>query len=188
MAMLPTVRKMIAQIDPDMPLLEPMSQSAVFEQSISQQALFARELPRHVFGAHVHDTFEPKMRGDCGCGDSVLACSGFCYHARLFHLYRQQSLADGVVDFVRAGVQKIFALEIDARAASVFGQALREKKWSWSTCKIPQQSIELCLETLVRARRGISCRQFFERRHQSFRHKAASVTAPVAKRIRFSYC
>lgn len=42
MAVLPTVRKMIAQIDPDMPLLEPMSQSAVFEQSISQQALFAR--------------------------------------------------------------------------------------------------------------------------------------------------
>jgi predicted permease len=42
MAMLPTVRKVITQIDPDMPLLEPMSQSAVFEQSISQQALFAR--------------------------------------------------------------------------------------------------------------------------------------------------
>jgi predicted permease len=42
MAMLPTVRKVIAQIDPDMPLLEPMTQSAVFEESISQQALFAR--------------------------------------------------------------------------------------------------------------------------------------------------
>jgi predicted permease len=42
MAMLPTVRKMIAQIDPDLPLMEPMTQSAVFEQSISQQALFAR--------------------------------------------------------------------------------------------------------------------------------------------------
>jgi predicted permease len=42
MAMLPTVRKVIAQIDPDMPLLEPLSQSAVFEQSISQQALFGR--------------------------------------------------------------------------------------------------------------------------------------------------
>ena len=42
MAMLPTVRKMIAQIDPDLPLLEPMAQSAVFEQSVSQQALFAR--------------------------------------------------------------------------------------------------------------------------------------------------
>lgn len=42
MAMLPTVRKVIAQIDPDMTLLEPMTQSAVFAQSISQQALFAR--------------------------------------------------------------------------------------------------------------------------------------------------
>ena len=42
MAMLPTVRKVITQIDPDMPLLEPMTQSSVFAQSISQQALFAR--------------------------------------------------------------------------------------------------------------------------------------------------
>ena len=42
MAMLPVVRKVISQIDPDMPLLEPMTQSAVFAQSISQQALFAR--------------------------------------------------------------------------------------------------------------------------------------------------
>ena len=42
MAMLPVVRKMLAQIDPDLPLLEPMTQSAVFEQSIAQQALFAR--------------------------------------------------------------------------------------------------------------------------------------------------
>jgi ABC-type antimicrobial peptide transport system permease subunit len=42
MAMLPTVRKAVAQIDPDMPLLEPMTQNAVFAQSVSQQALFAR--------------------------------------------------------------------------------------------------------------------------------------------------
>jgi predicted permease len=42
MTMLPTVRKVIAQIDPDIPLLEPMTQSAVFAQSIAQQALFAR--------------------------------------------------------------------------------------------------------------------------------------------------
>ncbi|WP_263383749.1 ABC transporter permease [Granulicella arctica] len=42
LAMLPTVRKVVAQIDPDIPLLEPMTQSAVFADSISQQALFAR--------------------------------------------------------------------------------------------------------------------------------------------------
>jgi predicted permease len=42
LAILPTVRKVIAQVDPDMPLLDPMTQTAVFEKSISQQALFAR--------------------------------------------------------------------------------------------------------------------------------------------------
>jgi predicted permease len=42
MAMLPAVRKLITQTDPDLPLLDPMTQSAVFEQSISQQVLFAR--------------------------------------------------------------------------------------------------------------------------------------------------
>jgi predicted lysophospholipase L1 biosynthesis ABC-type transport system permease subunit len=41
-AMQSTMRRLIAQMDPDMPLLDPMSQSAVFEQSISQQVLFAR--------------------------------------------------------------------------------------------------------------------------------------------------
>jgi predicted permease len=42
MAILPAVKRVMAQIDPDMPLLEPMTQVAVFEQSISQQILFAR--------------------------------------------------------------------------------------------------------------------------------------------------
>jgi predicted permease len=41
-AILPEVRRVMAQIDPDMPLLEPMTQVAVFERSISQQILFAR--------------------------------------------------------------------------------------------------------------------------------------------------
>ena len=42
LAILPAVQRVIAQIDPDMPLLEPKTQIAVFEQSISQQILFAR--------------------------------------------------------------------------------------------------------------------------------------------------
>ena len=42
MALLPTARKLVAQIDPDLPLLQPMTQSAQFTQSISQQVMFAR--------------------------------------------------------------------------------------------------------------------------------------------------
>jgi predicted permease len=42
MEILPTIRKVVAQMDPDMPLLQPMTQEAQFRQSISQQVLFAR--------------------------------------------------------------------------------------------------------------------------------------------------
>ena len=44
----------------------------------------------------------------------------------LLHALGQQDLADAVVDLVRAGVVELFALEVDLRAAAVFGQALGE--------------------------------------------------------------
>ena len=77
-------------------------------------------LARHVFGAHVDDAFEAEMRGDGGGGDAVLAGAGFGDDAGLAHFDGEQALADGVVDFVRAGVEEIFALEVDARAAEMF--------------------------------------------------------------------
>jgi len=49
--------------------------------------------------------------------------AGFGDDARLAHFFREQALADGVVDFVRAGVEQIFALEADAGAAQFFGKA-----------------------------------------------------------------
>ncbi|HEY9138279.1 MAG TPA: ABC transporter permease, partial [Terriglobus sp.] len=42
MSILPEVRRVVAQMDPDVPLLEPATQVAVFEKSISQQIMFAR--------------------------------------------------------------------------------------------------------------------------------------------------
>ena len=42
MAILPAVRKVVAEMDPNLPLQQPMTQRAQFNQSISQQQLFAR--------------------------------------------------------------------------------------------------------------------------------------------------
>jgi hypothetical protein len=47
----------------------------------------------------------------------VLAGAGFRDHAVLAHALDEQSLAEAVVDFVRAGVEQVFALEIDFCAA-----------------------------------------------------------------------
>ena len=57
----------------------------------------------------------------------MLSGAGFGDDARFAHASRQQNLAQRVIDFVRARVQKIFALEIDAPAAAALGQTLREK-------------------------------------------------------------
>jgi len=42
LAILPSVRRVVQQIDPDLPLIQPMTQRAQFETTISQQLLFAR--------------------------------------------------------------------------------------------------------------------------------------------------
>ena len=42
MSVLPMVRKIVAQMDPDVPLLQPRTQTEQFTQSISQQVMFAR--------------------------------------------------------------------------------------------------------------------------------------------------
>jgi predicted permease len=42
LAILPAVRKVVAQMDPDVPLIKPILQRKQFEQTISQQLMFAR--------------------------------------------------------------------------------------------------------------------------------------------------
>jgi predicted permease len=42
LAILPTAAKAVAQLDPDLPLIEPMTQRAQFETTIAQQMMFAR--------------------------------------------------------------------------------------------------------------------------------------------------
>ena len=74
-------------------------------------------LAAHVFGAHVDDALEAEQRADRSGGDAVLAGAGFGDHALLAHALDEQALAEAVVDLVRAGVEQVFALEIDFCAA-----------------------------------------------------------------------
>ena len=54
-------------------------------------------------------------------GHAMLTGAGFGDDSLFAHPPRQQNLPDGVVDLVRAGVAQIFPLEIDLRAAELFG-------------------------------------------------------------------
>ena len=76
-------------------------------------------LAADVFLAHVDDTVEPESGTGRGGGDAVLPGPRLGDDPLLAHAQGQQPLADGVVDFVRAGVVEVLALEIDAGAAAL---------------------------------------------------------------------
>ena len=73
--------------------------------------------------AHVDRAVEAEEGRRGGGGDAVLARAGLGDDARLADALREQRLAEHVVDLVRAGVVEVFALQDDAGAAGVRGEA-----------------------------------------------------------------
>ena len=82
-------------------------------------------LAMRVFFSHVDDAFLAEQRGGRCRRDPVLPRARLRDDPLLAHPPRQQALPEHVVDFVRAGVREVFAFEIDARAATRFGQPAR---------------------------------------------------------------
>ena len=140
-------------------------------------------LAAHVFFAHVDDAIEAEQRADGGGGDAVLSRAGFGDDALLAHAAGEQRLAEAVVDFVRAGVQQVFALDVDLRAAQRLAQTAREIERRGTAGVVVQQIGQFGLKRRVGGSLAIGVLQFFERRHQDFRHEAAAVGAEVAGRI-----
>ena len=85
-------------------------------------------LAAHVLRAHVDHAVHAQQRADGGGGHAVLAGAGFGDDAPLAHAPGQQRLAQAVVDLVRAGVQQVLALQVDARAAQLLGQPPRRMR------------------------------------------------------------
>src|SRR5580693_6208171 len=115
------------------------------------------------------------MRGDSSGGNAVLSGAGFRNDARLAHFYGEQTLADGVIYLVSAGMQQIFALEVNTRAAEMRGEARSELQRRGTACEISQQIGEFRLELRVGFRGFIGALEFEERPHQRFGYVASTV-------------
>ena len=84
-------------------------------------------LALHVRGAHVDDALEAEARAHGRGGDAVLPRARLRDDALLPHSLREEGLADGVVDLVRARVVQVLALEVDVRGAVELREALSAK-------------------------------------------------------------
>ena len=98
--------------------------------------------------------------------------------------YGEQTLPEAVVDLVRARVQQVFALQINARAAQMLGQARRELKRRRTTGEILEQIVQLRVKRGIGAGRGIGLFELFERRYERFRHVSATVGPVATSRVR----
>ncbi len=104
---------------------------------------------------------------------------------RFFPMRRASSdLAQAVVDLVRARVQQVFALQINPRAAQLFGQPLCKIKWRRASRIVVQQFVQFRLKRRIFARVMKRPLQLFERRHQHFGDVAPAVGSEVAAGIR----
>ena len=71
-------------------------------------------LAPHVLAAHVDDALEPEVRADGRGRDAVLAGARLGDDPLLAEPPRDHRLTERVVDLVRAGVQQVLALQVDA--------------------------------------------------------------------------
>ena len=71
----------------------------------------------------------------------MLAGARFGDYAPLSHPPGKQNLSQCVVDFMSAGMQEVFALEIDASPVRLFGEALSKKERRWTSRIIAQQPV-----------------------------------------------
>mmetsp|Transcript_18585 Transcript_18585/g.74182 ORF Transcript_18585/g.74182 Transcript_18585/m.74182 type:complete len:620 (+) Transcript_18585:561-2420(+) len=112
-------------------------------------------LARAVDGAHVDDTFEPEESTYGGGRDAVLAGARLGDDARLAQSFREERLADGVVDLVRPRVRELLALEPDLRAADALGEPLRVVQRRRPADELPSVLGEFLEEGRIRDRRGV---------------------------------
>ena len=147
-------------------------------------ARHVQPLPLHVFRAHVDHALHAEARRHGRRGHAVLPRAGLGDDAALAHALREQRLAQAVVDLVRAGVQQVFALDVNARAAEVFAEAAGELQRRGAARESSQQFIQFAREAGIRARGGIGALELLERRDQRFGNVAPAISAESAARIR----
>ena len=136
-----------------------------------------------VLAAHVHHTFQAIAGADGGGGHAVLARTRLGNDAGFAHAPRQHGLPDGVVDFVRARVVKVFAFEKNLCAALFAAHARRMVNGRGAAHKMGQFVFEFGQKFGVVLVAGVGLTQLLNGVGEGFTDEAAPVNAKMARGI-----
>jgi hypothetical protein len=100
-----------------------------------------------VVRAHVDAGLEAEQRPGHGGGDAMLPGAGFGDQAALAHTLCQQALGQHLVGLVRAAVEQILTLQVNARLARPKVAAACERRWPPGISS--EQPVELGLEARI---------------------------------------
>ena len=103
-------------------------------------------LALHVLGAHVHGALQPEQGRRRRRRHAMLPRAGLRYDPLLAHPLRQQTLAQRIVDLVRAEMVQILTLEINLGPAEAFAQIGAEKDGIRTPGVVLEIVIQLVLE------------------------------------------
>jgi hypothetical protein len=95
----------------------------------------------------------------------MLAGAGFGDNALLAHALYEKSLAEAIINFVRASVEQVFALQVDSRAAEVLGESGSKLERRGASGEIMEEVIELRRKFRVALGGLVGEREFFDGRH-----------------------
>ena len=133
--------------------------------------------PEHVDGlavnvglAHVHHALLVQAGCHGGRSHAMLAGAGLGNHPFLAHVVRQQTLAHGVVDLVRAGVVQVFALEQYARTATLLAEAPGMVQRRGTAYIVGQVIVQAGHEFIVFTPAVPGLAQLVQSVHEGFRH------------------
>src|SRR5712691_9412242 len=144
-------------------------------------ALDVGSLAPHVLLAHVDDALETEASTHCRGCDSMLSRAGLRHDAALAQTAREHSLTEGVVELVRAGVQQVLPLQIEAFARR---KSLGAGERCRSAGKVAAELAELRLERLVGPRATPARLQLVERRNERLRDVTSAVCSVQSGRRR----
>ena len=147
-------------------------------------AIHVQHLAFAIYRAHVDDAFQPEHRRNRRRGYAVLARAGFGNDAGFAHALGEEDLAHRVVDLVRAGVVKVFALEINFRTAEFLGEAFGKIKRRGATNEFREVIGQFLLKFRVVLRAEVFSLQLLHWVHQRLRHVTSAIRTEVALGVR----
>ena len=147
----------------------------------SQQThpVYVQGLPPGVL-PHEHHARHPHEGGSGGGGHAVLSGAGLGDEPGFSHLFRQQRLAQYVVDLMGAGVVQIFPLEVDFCTTQVAGHLFRIVEAGGTARVLVQQSGEFPVEVRIAFIEVIGFFQLNHGIHQRLRDILPTVDAEAS--------